>query len=62
MSTVQWSNPNGSESKTHLLSITNTLCGIETPFHLKHSFNMYGVADCKRCLKAQEKRDAEKGA
>ena len=62
MSTVQWTNPNGTESKTHLLSISSTLCGIETPFHLRHSFSVYGIADCKRCLKAEEKRNAEKVA
>ena len=55
MATVNWINENGKETKKHIQGSGNTLCGIEIP--QRHEWSVYGEPECKRCIKAQEKRN-----
>jgi len=53
MATVSWTNSNGNETKKHIQGGYKTLCGIEIPSQ-KFEFSVYGIPECKRCIKREE--------
>jgi len=57
MATVSWNN-NGNETKKHIEGLGQTLCGLDIPYNGKE-WSAFGIPECKRCIKAQEKQDKE---
>ncbi len=58
MATVSWKNDSGKETKIHIQSGGETLCGRAIPTRGKE-WNLFGTATCQRCLKVQEKLNLE---
>jgi hypothetical protein len=56
MATVSWIK-NGKETKKHIEGLGTTLCGLNIP--TSKEWSVYGIPECKRCIKAQEKQDKE---
>lgn len=55
MATVRWTK-NGKNTLNHIEGLGTTLCGLEIPSQRKE-WSVYGVPECKRCIKAQQKID-----
>lgn len=58
--TVRWTNDSGKTTMNHIQDGLgmHTLCGKEIP-HSRKEWSLFGQAECKRCIKIQEKIDAE---
>lgn len=58
--TVRWTNESGKSTINHIQNEfgSHTLCGREVP-RARKDWSLFGTPECKRCIKAQEKIDAE---